>query len=393
MGKALMIALFSCLMVSMLVSSSAQQACEGFSFSGNRVFRTCVDLPVLNSFLHWNFNESSSTAEIAFRHTGASPSNWVAWALNPTGQTMIGSQAIVAFQNSSGQFHAFTTPITSFFPSFTNTPLRFGVSGISASFVDNEAMIFATLELTNDLINTNQVWQVGPLGPNGMPNQHLTSGPNMMSVNSINFQSGQTTSAGGDITSRIRRRNIHGVLNAVSWGILMPIGAMLARYVKVFKVADPAWFYMHVVCQFSAYVIGVSGFGTGLKLGSESPGFTQYRHRNIGITLFVFGTLQVFALLLRPKPNHKYRFYWNIYHHSVGYSTIILSIVNVFKGLDILNPDQKWKRAYIGILIFLGCVAVVLEALTWFIVLRRKRVESDKLSGSVNGTTGVNQGV
>lgn len=388
-----MIALFSCLMVSMLVSSSAQQACEGFSFSGNRVFRTCVDLPVLNSFLHWNFNESSSTAEIAFRHTGASPSNWVAWALNPTGQTMIGSQAIVAFQNSSGQFHAFTTPITSFFPSFTNTPLRFGVSGISASFVDNEAMIFATLELTNDLINTNQVWQVGPLGPNGMPNQHLTSGPNMMSVNSINFQSGQTTSAGGDITSRIRRRNIHGVLNAVSWGILMPIGAMLARYVKVFKVADPAWFYMHVVCQFSAYVIGVSGFGTGLKLGSESPGFTQYRHRNIGITLFVFGTLQVFALLLRPKPNHKYRFYWNIYHHSVGYSTIILSIVNVFKGLDILNPDQKWKRAYIGILIFLGCVAVVLEALTWFIVLRRKRVESDKLSGSVNGTTGVNQGV
>lgn len=208
MGKALMIALFSCLMVSMLVSSSAQQACEGFSFSGNRVFRTCVDLPVLNSFLHWNFNESSSTAEIAFRHTGASPSNWVAWALNPTGQTMIGSQAIVAFQNSSGQFHAFTTPITSFFPSFTNTPLRFGVSGISASFVDNEAMIFATLELTNDLINTNQVWQVGPLGPNGMPNQHLTSGPNMMSVNSINFQSGQTTSAGGDITSRIRRRNV-----------------------------------------------------------------------------------------------------------------------------------------------------------------------------------------
>lgn len=86
------------------------------------------------------------------------------------------------------------------------------------------------------------------------------------------------------------------MLNAVSWGILMPIGAMLARYVKVFKVADPAWFYMHVVCQFSAYVIGVSGFGTGLKLGSESPGFTQYRHRNIGITLFVFGTLQVIIL-------------------------------------------------------------------------------------------------
>ena len=85
----------------------------------------------------------------------------------------------------------------------------------------------------------------------------------------------------------------HGVLNAVSWGILMPMGAMIARYVKVFKVANPAWFYMHIACQVTAYGVGVAGWGTGLKLGSDSVGIKYTTHRNIGITLFALGTLQV----------------------------------------------------------------------------------------------------
>lgn len=83
------------------------------------------------------------------------------------------------------------------------------------------------------------------------------------------------------------------MLNAVSWGILMPLGAVIARYLKVFKSADPAWFYLHVTCQTSAYIIGVAGWATGLKLGSDN-GKIQYNvHRNIGITLFCLGTLQV----------------------------------------------------------------------------------------------------
>lgn len=85
----------------------------------------------------------------------------------------------------------------------------------------------------------------------------------------------------------------HGVINTISWGILMPLGAIIARYMKVFKSADPAWFYIHVTCQFSAYVIGVAGWGTGLKLGSDSPGIVYQTHRNLGIALFCLATLQV----------------------------------------------------------------------------------------------------
>jgi hypothetical protein len=192
--------------------------------------------------------------------------------------------------------------------------------------------------------------------------------------------------AGGNI---LHRRNTHGVLNAVSWGILMPIGAMIARYVKVFKVANPAWFYMHIACQVTAYGVGVAGWGTGLKLGSDSEGIKYTSHRNIGIALFSLGTLQLFALLLRPKPDHKYRIYWNVYHASVGYTVIALAITNVFKGLDILDPEDKWKNAYIGVLISLAAIAVILEAFTWFIVLKRKK--EDKQTGHAgNGAYGGN---
>lgn len=67
----------------------------------------------------------------------------------------------------------------------------------------------------------------------------------------------------------------------------------MARYLKVFKAADPAWFYLHIACQTSAYAVGVAGWATGLKLGIESSGVQYNLHRNIGIVLFSLGTLQV----------------------------------------------------------------------------------------------------
>lgn len=103
----------------------------------------------------------------------------------------------------------------------------------------------------------------------------------------------------------------------------------------------------------------------------------------------------MFALLLRPKPDHKYRIYWNIYHHAIGYGTISLSIVNVYQGLDILAPGEKWRWVYSGVLIFLGALALTLEVITWIIVIKRKKKQGNiqkQNPHSINGTNGVNGG-
>ncbi|KAF5726496.1 auxin-induced in root cultures protein 12-like [Tripterygium wilfordii] len=390
MSRSSVTLLFSCFLIALCLPNSSAQTCNSYSFSSNREYSSCVDLSVLNSFLHWSYDQSAGTVDIAFRHTGTDSNRWVAWALNPTSQAMAGSQALVAYQNSSGVIHAYTSPITGTGgTTLAQGDLSFGVSGISATLENGEMTIFATLQLADSLLSTNQVWQEGPMS-GGSPAIHSTTGSNMMSVGSIDFRTGQTSAGGGSITSRQRKRNIHGVLNAVSWGTLMPMGAIIARYLKVFKSADPAWFYIHIACQTSAYIIGVAGWGTGMKLGSDSAG-TQYNpHRNIGITLFCLGTLQVFALLLRPKKDHKYRVYWNIYHHCIGYAVIILSIINIFEGFKVLDGQKNWRTAYTVVIIVLGSIAVVLEGFTWFIVLKRKRVSSDKYPHATNGANGVN---
>ncbi|KAK4386745.1 cytochrome and DOMON domain-containing protein [Sesamum angolense] len=378
--------LFS-VMFSLYISSSYSQPCEKYNFASNHIFSSCSSLPYLNSFLHWNYDQAAKTVEIAYRHKGPSSSRWVAWAVNPSGHGMIGAQAIVAFKKSDGTMRAYTAPVTSYQTQLQQGALSFPVSDLTASYTRNEIIIFATLKLDNLSSTVNQVWQEGPLSGDS-PAMHLNSGSNVQSFGTLNLLSGTTA---GALDSKTRKKNIHGVLNAVSWGIMMPMGAVFARYLRVFPSADPAWFYLHATCQTSAYITGVAGWATGLQLGSQSPEVQYTSHRTIAIVLFCLGTLQVFALLLRPKKDHKHRFYWNIYHHLVGYSVIVLSIINIFKGLDILNPGEKWKRAYVEILIGVALVAATLEVYTWYVVVKRKKTSSpQKTQNGINGTNGHN---
>ncbi|KAL8156883.1 cytochrome b561 and DOMON domain-containing protein At5g47530 [Apium graveolens] len=373
MGTILKGILLYCMLLSLFLSSSAQK-CAKYSFASNKLFKSCNDLPFLNAFLHWTYDPSSGNFQIAYRQTEIKSTSWAAWGINPDRSGMRGAQALVAYQKSDGSMRFYTSSVTDYQTTLQEGDLKFRVADLSASFANNEIIIFATLNIQNTT-TLNHVWQNGPVASD-KPGGHDISGANVQSSGRLNILSGQAGSTNGGGGSKTKKRNIHGALNTVSWGIMMPIGALIARYVKVFEVADPAWFYLHVSCQTTAYVIGLVGWGTGLQLGSQSPGIQYSSHRYIGITLFVFGTLQVLALLIRPQKDHKYRLYWNIYHHTTGYMVILLSIINIFKGFDILNPEKKWQRGYVAIIVILSITAVILEGLTWCIVLKRRKAAS-----------------
>ncbi|CAL8144628.1 unnamed protein product [Prunus armeniaca] len=299
---------FSVLLSLSLPSSHAQTgACGNYKFTSNKIFTSCSDLPYLNSFLHWTFEQSTGKLQMAYRHTGITTSNWVAWAINPNlnseSSAMLGAQSLVAFQQSNGTTRVYKSPISSYQTNLAEGNLDYVVSDLSAEYLNNDEMIiFATWTLPTNSTTILQVWQQGPVSSDS-PSVHPTVAPNTNAKQTLNLLSGQTASSGGG-GSRIRKKNIHGILNAVSWGVLMPFGAMVARYLKVFKSADPAWFYLHATCQTSAYVVGVAGWATGLKLGSDSTGIQYDTHRNIGITLFCLGTLQVFRHSSHPISTH-----------------------------------------------------------------------------------------
>ncbi|XP_008811325.2 cytochrome b561 and DOMON domain-containing protein At5g47530-like [Phoenix dactylifera] len=360
------------------------QNCLSDTFSNNRLYTHCSSLGRLSATLYWTYHPSNGTADIAYRAQEES-SGFVSWAINPSSSGMIGANALLAFHDSAGTVTAITYPFSNFTPSVRDSNLSFRVYSREAEYSGGQYTIYATVELPGNRTSLDTVWQAGQVS-GGVPVSHALSGDNVDSIATTNFLSGESSSSGG--SSKEHRKNIHGVLNAVSWGVLMPLGVIIARYLRVFKSADPAWFYLHVACQCSAYIIGVAGWGLGLKLGSESAGITYESHRDIGIALFCLATLQVFALLLRPNKDNKYRIYWNIYHHSVGYCVIILSVVEIFKGFDILDPAKKWKRAYIAVVATLGAIALVLEAVTWAIVLKRRSRSSEKSHHGADGANG-----
>nr|CAD1839136.1 unnamed protein product [Ananas comosus var. bracteatus] len=325
-------------------AAAAAASCAATTFS-NRVFATCSDLPHLAASLHWTYDRAAAALSVAFV---APPRRRRGVADRVQGH---GSRGGVRGRGDEG---------------FREADPREGGGG------------------------GEHVWQVGSAVSGGSPEKHAFGADNLAAKGKLDLVKG-VASASGSGGSVSRERNVHGVLNAVSWGILLPIGAIIARYLKTFKSADPAWFYLHVSCQVIGYGLGVGGWGTGLNLGSKSKGVTYTTHRNIGIALFSLATLQLFALLLRPNKDHKYRFYWNIYHHVVGYAVIILGIINIFKGLKILDPAQKWTTAYIVAICILGAIAFILEIVTWIIVLRRKSSDEKPYIGSTNGQRSVQQ--
>ncbi|KAE9594749.1 hypothetical protein Lal_00043137 [Lupinus albus] len=384
------------LLSSLLVITSAQ-TCKQQNLTANNVFTTCRDLPHLTSYLHWSYDQATGKLDIAFRHTGiTSTDKWVSWAINPNndlGSAMLGAQALVAIPQASGAPRVYTSSISNYGTSLAEGNISYPNTGLTATYQNSELTIYATLTLPSGTTSLVHLWQDGSVS-GSTPQAHAMANSNTQAKETLDLVSGASQGGGSSGNSLRRRRNTHGVLNAVSWGLLMPLGAIIARYMKVFQFADPAWFYLHVTCQTSAYIVGVAGWGTGLKLGSDSAGVTYDTHRTLGIVIFCLGTLQVFALLLRPNKDHKIRFYWNIYHYLIGYSTIIISIVNIFKGFEALEASVQdryndWKHAYIGIIAALGGIALILEAYTWIIVIKRRKSES-KTTHGVNGTNGIN---
>jgi short subunit fatty acids transporter len=56
-------------------------------------------------------------------------------------------------------------------------------------------------------------------------------------MGSLDFLSGRIKATRSSSTTL---KNVHGILNTVSWGMLMHVGAVIARYLKRFESAGPS---------------------------------------------------------------------------------------------------------------------------------------------------------
>ncbi|XP_024527920.1 cytochrome b561 and DOMON domain-containing protein At5g35735 [Selaginella moellendorffii] len=367
------------------ITSMAQSCSRSLTFSNrtSMTFTTCVNLPSQQASLAWSYNASGNTLAVVFSGVAPSSSGWVGWGINFGARpVMIGTNALVAFQagNGSNLLDYKLTEETQALRPLTCSPIDLVVLDRAVVIQERNMRLYALIQLRPNQTRLNHVWNRGSSVINFSPQQHA------LGTNDLNGRGVFDITSGALLSSRPLHQKLkeaHGLINAIGWGILLPLGAMFARYLRPFH--DSAWFCLHVPFQVNGYILGVIGWAIGLRLGSYSVGVVYHKHRNIGITLFVFGTLQVLSLILRPGLDHKARPYWKVYHRTIGYLTLLLAIVNIYKGLDILEPHNKWRRAYTGILVVLAVISLLLEVATWMVHLKRRKAEKAAKPIATNG--------
>ncbi|KAL3531056.1 hypothetical protein ACH5RR_010378 [Cinchona calisaya] len=155
----------------LLISPASSLQCTSQTFTGSTQYTNCTDLPVLNSYLHWTYDPTNSTLSIAFIAPPAKSDGWIAWAINPTGTGMAGSQALLAYKASNGSMVVKTFNISSY-SSIVESKLSFDVVDKKAESSNGLIRILATLALPESMTTVNQVWQVGSSLKDGFPVKH-----------------------------------------------------------------------------------------------------------------------------------------------------------------------------------------------------------------------------
>lgn len=268
---------------------------------------------------------------------------------------MVGASAVVGWFSSSGSGTVKQYALDAQTPSQVKPDQgSLTIVASSSMIVSQSNRTYMAFQLDTAQPESNLIYAVGPSGFTPGSTYQLMQHQDM-TVTSVNFVSGQTTTEGTPYT---RLRRSHGILNMLAWSILMIIGIIVARHGQQY---DPMWFYVHAAVQSSAFVLGLVGIICGFVLENKISASNVSTHKGLGIFILVLGCLQVMAILARPGKGSKLRGYWNWYHHNVGRVLIIFAIANVFYGIHLGEKGNKWNVGY-GITIgLLFVILIVLE--------------------------------
>jgi Eukaryotic cytochrome b561 len=93
----------------------------------------------------------------------------------------------------------------------------------------------------------------------------------------------------------------HGVLMAISWAILLPIGIGCSLVRKLLP-GTKVWFQLHMFCNGTAFLLMTAAFGLAVYAVEQSGAthFSSTRHQTIGLAIYVLSFVQVVSGIFRP---------------------------------------------------------------------------------------------
>lgn len=160
----------------------------------------------------------------------------------------------------------------------------------------------------------------------------------------------------------------HARLMVLGWGILLPLGALAARFFKIMPGQDwpqqldnKAWWHTHRVLQYAGVLAMTVGLGLAWGLGGRRDTAAQV-HAWLGWSLCIAGWAQVAGGLLRGskggpadarlRGDHYDMTRWRIgferLHKSLGWLAIALAVMTIALGLVIVDAP-RWMAAVLAL--------------------------------------------
>ncbi|KAF7826180.1 cytochrome b561 and DOMON domain-containing protein [Senna tora] len=264
---------------------------------------------------------------------------WVGIGFSRDGM-MVGSSAMVGWMNKHGhpkikQFYLQAKKASEVIVDKGEMPLN----NMPPAVATNGAQIYLAFQL-----QTPKPFGKQPLllafGTKTPQNHHLTKHVDKTAL-IFDFSSGELVSGSKDPGSNelFEMRKNHGIVGIIGWGLILPVGAIIARY---FRHKDPLWFYLHSVIQFVGFIFGLATVLLGLQLHNKMQVHIP-AHRGIGIFVLVLSILQVLAFFLRPNKDSKIRRFWNWYHNWFGRMALFFASVNIVLGMEAAGAGSDWR--------------------------------------------------
>lgn len=179
-----------------------------------------------------------------------------------------------------------------------------------------------------------------------------------------------------DITSLV---SWHARLMVLGWGICVPTGIVIARYLKVTPIQNwpdvldnKLWWRCHLILQVSAVVLVCCGLGLILL----QTGQQQDLHRTLGWLVTLGLAVQTLSGLMRgskggptaPAPDGSWdgdhylmtfrRRVFERVHKTLGYVLLALAVVTIFLGLWQVNAP-RWM--FLALPVFWTILIVVVR--------------------------------
>ncbi|PPS09019.1 hypothetical protein GOBAR_AA11617 [Gossypium barbadense] len=333
----------------------------------------CKKLSSLQAQFAWNYHKTShnqTQLNILIGTKLITNMGWLAWGINPDLPRMVGTRAIIAVKVPNQ-----ITPSVNTYNITKDIQLgcKFQPSGID--FMVQNMTGVDDKDVGYNVSSLNHVWQVGYCVDGLEPKMHETSLGNLDSKEVLDLETGDCQNIG---QHRRHMRKIHGILNIIGWGTLMPLGVIVARYFKQFPIKlDPCWYTFITVAKL--LVTSLEPLAGDLDYSSDMNPNTIPSIRTASSAFAFSGSLPcksvnwILAFQFKPTQEDEYRKHWNVYHHFLGYALLVMIPVNIYKGIKLLKPNNiTWKWTYNGILVLLGVVVLALEIVTWAIFLYKK---------------------